>query len=94
MEELEKKAQAEKEERINPYKGMPNKMVCNYFNNEMIQKCGFNIEELNFGEIDKPRNKSFILYNYSNKNSFNFDFVIFSLYIIILLSFTNFFNSK
>ena len=64
-----------KEERINPYKGMPNKMVCNYFNNEMIQKCGFNIEELNFGEIDKPRNKSFILYNYSNKNSFNFDFV-------------------
>ena len=59
----------------NPYKGMPNNKVCNYFNNEMIQKCGFNIEELDFGEIDTPRNKSFILYNYSNKNSFNFDFV-------------------
>ena len=63
-----------KQEIISPYKGMPNKMVCNYFNNEMIQKCGFNIEELDFGEIDTPRNKSFILYNYSNKNSFNFDF--------------------
>ena len=64
-----------KEEKINPYKGMPSKMVCNSYNNEMIQKCGFNIEELNFGEIDEPKNKSFILYNYSNKNSFNFDFV-------------------
>ena len=64
-----------KEEIINPFKGMPSKMVCNYYNNEMIQKCGFNIEELNFGEIDQPKNKTFILYNYSNKNSFNFDFV-------------------
>ena len=60
---------------MNPYKGMPNKMVCNYYNNEMIQKCGFNIEELDFGEINEPKNKSFILYNYSNKNSFNFDFI-------------------
>ena len=64
-----------KQEKMNPYKGMPNKMVCNYYNNEMIQKCGFNIEELDFGEINEPKNKSFILYNYSNKNSFNFDFI-------------------
>ena len=60
---------------INPFKGMPNKMIWNLFNNEMIQKCGFNIEELNFGEINEPKYKSFILYNYSNKYSFNFDFV-------------------
>ena len=62
-------------ELINPFKGMPNKMIWNLFNNEMIQKCGFNIEELNFGEINEPKYKSFILYNYSNKYSFNFDFV-------------------
>ena len=61
-------------EKINPYKGMPNKMIWNSYNNEMIQKCGFNIEELNFGEIDEPKNKSFILYNFSNKYSLNFDF--------------------
>ena len=60
---------------INPYKGMPSKMVLNYFNNEMVQKCGFNLEELNFGEINEPKNKTFILYNYSDKNSFNFDFI-------------------
>ena len=62
-------------ELISPFKGMPNKMIWNLFNNEMIQKCGFNIEELNFGEINEPKYKSFILYNYSNKYSFNFDFV-------------------
>ena len=60
---------------ISPYKGMPNKMIWNLYNNEMIQKCGFNIEELDFGEINEPKNKSFILYNYSNKFSFNFDFI-------------------
>ena len=64
-----------KPESISPYKGMPNKMIWNLYNNEMIQKCGFNIEELDFGEISEPKNKSFILYNYSNKNSFNFDFM-------------------
>ena len=64
-----------KQEKIKPYKGMPNKMVCKYYNNEMIQKCGFNIEELDFGEINEPKNKSFILYNYSNKNNLSFDFV-------------------
>ena len=62
-------------ERKSPYEGMPNKMICNNYNNEMIQKCGFNLEEINFGIINEPRNKAFILYNYSNKNSFNFDFV-------------------
>jgi len=53
---------------------MPNKMICNFYNNEMIQKCGFNIEELNFGEINEPKYKTVILYNYSNKYPLNFDF--------------------
>ena len=41
----------------------------------MVQKCGFNIEELNFGEINEPKNKTFILYNYSDRKSLNFDFM-------------------
>ena len=49
-------------------------MICNFYNNEMIQKCGFNIEELNFGEINEPKYKTVILYNYSNKYPLNFDF--------------------
>ena len=61
--------------RKSPYENMPNKMICNNYNNEMIQKCGFNIEEINFGIINESKNKTFILYNYSEKNSFNFDFV-------------------
>ena len=58
---------------IGPYKGMPSKMVWNNYNNEMIQKCGFNLEELDFGEITEPSNKTFILYNYSNRFSFNLE---------------------
>ena len=54
---------------------MPNKVIWNFYNKEMIQKCGFNIEELNFGQIDEPKYKTVILYNYSNRYSFNFDFV-------------------
>ena len=53
---------------------MPSKMICNFYNNEMIQKCGFNIEELNFGEINEQKYKTVILYNYSNKFPLNFDF--------------------
>ena len=54
---------------------IPNKMIWNFYNKEMIQKCGFNLEELNFGEINEPKYKTVILYNYSNKYSFNFDFI-------------------
>ena len=56
-------------------KEMPNRIICNFYNKEMIQKCGFNIEELNFGEINEAKYKSVILYNYSDKYSLNFDFV-------------------
>ena len=63
-------------EEISPFQNMSNNMVCNNYNGEMIQKCGFNIEELDFGKLtlNKPKNKTFILYNYSKTNSFNYDF--------------------
>ena len=60
---------------IIPLNKIPNKMIWNFYNKEMIQKCGFNIEELNFGSINDKKYKTVILYNYSNKYSFNFDFV-------------------
>ena len=54
---------------------MPDNIVCNHFNNVMIQKCGFNIEELDFGAINSQKNKTFIMYNFSEENPLNFDFV-------------------
>jgi hypothetical protein len=59
----------------NPFSTMPLSLVCKYYNNQMIQKCGFSIEDLDFGVINFPKNKTFILYNFSEENSFNFDFV-------------------
>ena len=64
--------------RISNYKtsfeNMPNRLIYKYFNNYVIQKCGLSIEDLNFGIIDNKKNKTFILYNYSKDNSYNFDF--------------------
>ena len=42
----------------------------------MIKKYCFNIEELDFQvlPLDEPKNKTLILYNNSNTNSFYFDF--------------------
>jgi len=64
-------------EEVSPFENMPKNFVCNYYNGDMIQKCGFNIEELDFGKLylNKPKNKTFILYNYSKINSFSFDFI-------------------
>ena len=64
-------------EEISPFENMPKNFVCNYYNGDMIQKCGFNVEELDFGKLflNKPKNKTFILYNYSTTNSFSFDFI-------------------
>jgi hypothetical protein len=59
----------------NPFSTMPHSLVCKNYNNQMIQKCGFSIEDLDFGVINVPKNKTFILYNFSEDNSFNFDFV-------------------
>jgi hypothetical protein len=55
---------------------MPNGRMCNTFNNEIIQKCGVSVEEIDFGECEerKSYNKTFILYNFSNSCSLNFDF--------------------
>ena len=58
----------------NSFEKMPKCLVYNNYNNQMIQKCGFSIEDLDFGVINRPKNKTFILYNFSNDNSFNFDF--------------------
>ena len=61
---------------ISPFNNMSNDIVCNTFNGEMIKKCCFNIEELDFGvlSLNESKNKTFILYNFSKTNSFYFDF--------------------
>ena len=56
------------------FEKMPKSVVCKTYNNQMIQKCGISIEDLDFGVIGGPKNKTFILYNYSEDNSYNFDF--------------------
>ena len=58
----------------NTFAKMPNKLVYKYFNNQIIQKCGISIEDLDFGVINEQKNKTFILYNLSKENSYNFDF--------------------
>ena len=58
----------------NIYEKMPNSVVFKYFNNQMIQKCGLSLENLDFGIMNGSKNKTFILYNFSEINSFNFDF--------------------
>ena len=59
-----------------PFLTMPNGRMCNTFNNEIIQKCGVSVEEIDFGECEEKKvyNKTFILYNFSNTCSLNFDF--------------------
>ena len=61
---------------ISPFNNMSNDIVCNSYNGEMIKKCCFNIEELDFGvlSLNESKNKTFILYNFSKTNSFYFDF--------------------
>ena len=56
------------------FEKMPNSVVYRYYNNQMIQKCGISLEDLDFGLINKPKNKTFIIYNFSEDKSFNFDF--------------------
>ena len=59
-----------------PFLTMPNGRMCNTFNDEIIQKCGVSVEEIDFGECEEKKvyNKTFILYNFSNTCSLNFDF--------------------
>ena len=59
---------------LSPFHTMPQDRMCNHFEGGLIQKCGVSVEELDFGEMkEKPTNKTFILYNFSDSNSFNFD---------------------
>ena len=53
---------------------MPSSFVYKYYNNQMIQKCAFSLEDLDFGVMNNPKNKTFLIYNFSKDNSFNFDF--------------------
>ena len=58
----------------NSYSKMPNRLIYKYFNNQILQKCGLSLEDLDFGVINEQKNKTFILYNLSKDNSYNFDF--------------------
>ena len=61
---------------MSPFAKMPKERVCNTFGGEIIQKCGLSIEEIDFGECEEgiSKNQTFIIYNYSQTNSFNFEF--------------------
>ena len=58
----------------NSYSKMPNRLIYKFFNNQILQKCGLSVEDLDFGVINEQKNKTFILYNLSKDNSYNFDF--------------------
>ena len=62
---------------LSSFSSIPNFLVCNEYNGEILTNCGLNIEELDFGEceLNKSKNKAFILYNYSSINSFNFEII-------------------
>jgi hypothetical protein len=48
--------------------------MCNEYEGTFIQKCGVSVEEIDFGVMEEsPVSKTFILYNFSNTNSFGFD---------------------
>jgi hypothetical protein len=55
---------------------MPKSRLYNYFENNIIQKCGVSLEEIDFGSMEDGKSSShtFILYNYSQADSLNFEF--------------------
>lgn len=55
---------------------MPKLRQFNLFENNIIQKCGVSLEELDFGSMADgiSSSQTFILYNYSLNDSFNFEF--------------------
>jgi hypothetical protein len=63
---------------LSPFAKMPKERICNSYGGEIIQKCGLSIEEIDFGECEEgvSKNQTFILYNYSKTNSFNFEFYV------------------
>ena len=63
---------------LSPFAKMPKERICNSYGGEIIQKCGLSIEEIDFGECEEgvSKNQTFIIYNYSKTNSFNFEFYV------------------
>ena len=55
---------------------MPKNRKFNFFENNVIQKCGINVEEIDFGSMEDGKSSSHtvIIYNYSDTDSFNFEF--------------------
>jgi hypothetical protein len=64
------------EEPENKYKSLPRFLVYNDYENNLVQKCGFSLEQLDFGVMDHSKSSSeiFILYNYSKTDFFNYEF--------------------
>ena len=57
-----------------PFITMPQDRMCNEYEGTFIQKCGVSVEEIDFGVMEESSvSKTFILYNFSNTNSFGFD---------------------
>ena len=44
----------------NSYCKMPKRLIYKYFNNQILQKCGLSLEDLDFFVINEQRNKTFI----------------------------------
>lgn len=55
---------------------MPKARQFNYFENNIIQKCGVSLEEIDFESMEDNKSSShtFILYNYSASDTLNFEF--------------------
>lgn len=55
---------------------MPKSRQFNYFDNNIIQKCGVSLEEIDFDSMEdgKSASQTFILYNYSESDTINFEF--------------------
>jgi len=55
---------------------MPKSRQYNYFENNIIQKCGISLEEIDFESMEDGKSSShtFILYNYSSCDALNFEF--------------------
>ncbi len=55
---------------------MPKARQFNYFESNIIQKCGVSLEEIDFGSMEdgKSSSQTLILYNYSASDTLSFDF--------------------
>jgi hypothetical protein len=57
------------------YRHMPKYRKYNFYDGNLIQRCGVSMEEINFGCMDdRPTSKTFLIYNHSDTDSFLFEF--------------------